>query len=154
MATMTFTTCPNCGAKNRIDENKAISAQPKCGRCGRELDAPAATSFSSSEPLVVTDSSFERDVLGVRGKPVLVDCWAPWCGPCRMLEPTIKQLAAESNGRYVVAKLNTDENQRTAAQYRIEGIPTMLLFKDGQLIDKLVGLQPKPTIDSRLAALV
>ncbi|MDQ3441821.1 MAG: thioredoxin [Planctomycetota bacterium] len=84
----------------------------------------------------------------------MVDCWAPWCGPCRMLEPTIKQLAAESGGRYVVAKLNTDENQRIASQYRIDGIPTMLVFKDGQLVDKLVGLQSKQVIASRMAALV
>jgi thioredoxin len=143
-------TCPNCGSKNRIDESKAAQAQPKCGRCGKLLDASAAP---SGEPVTVTDTTFAREVLSIKGKPILVDCWAPWCGPCRMLEPTIKQLAAESGGRYVIAKLNTDENQRTASQYRIDGIPTMLVFKDGQLVDKLVGLQPKQTIASRLAAL-
>jgi thioredoxin len=147
---MAIVTCPNCGAKNRIDEAKAQSGQPKCGRCGQLLDVSAST--SSSEPLIVTDGTFARDVMGVRGKPVLVDCWAPWCGPCRMLEPTIKQLAAESGGQYVIAKLNTDENQRTAAAYQIDGIPTMLVFKDGQLVDRLVGLQPKQQIASRLAA--
>jgi len=118
------------------------------------LSGASAASGAAGEPLVVTDATFGRDVMGITGRPVLVDCWASWCGPCRMLEPTIKQLAAEAGGRYVVAKLNTDENQRTAAQYRIEGIPTMLLFKDGQLVDKLVGLQPKQAIASRLAALV
>ena len=148
---MAIVTCANCGAKNRIDESRAAQAQPKCGRCGNALDG---ASTATAEPLVVTDATFQRDVMAVTGRPVLVDCWAPWCGPCRMLEPTIKQLAAESGGRYVVAKLNTDENQRTAAQYRIEGIPTMLVFKDGQLVDKLVGLQPKQAIASRLAALV
>ena len=148
---MAIATCPNCGAKNRIDESRAAEARPKCGRCGNPL---AGATGGSPEPLVVTDATFQRDVMAVTGRPVLVDCWAPWCGPCRMLEPTIKQLAAESGGRYVVAKLNTDENQRTAAQYRIEGIPTMLVFKDGQLVDKLVGLQPKQAIASRLAALV
>ena len=142
---MSIVTCPNCGAKNRIDEGRAVHARPKCGRCGTPLGA-------SSEPLIVSDATFARDVLGVAGKPVLVDCWAPWCGPCRMLEPTIKQLAAESAGQYVIAKLNTDENQRTAAAYQIDGIPTMLLFKDGELVDKLVGLQPKQAIASRLAA--
>ena len=149
---MAIIICPQCGAKNRIDESKAVQAQPRCGRCGNALDASAAG--GGGEPLVVTDATFQRDVMAVTGRPVLVDCWAPWCGPCRMLEPTIKQLAAESGGKYVVAKLNTDENQRTAAQYRIEGIPTMLVFKDGQLVDKLVGLQPKQAIASRLAALV
>ena len=148
---MTIVTCPDCGAKNRIEESKAAQAQPKCGRCGSQLSVSAAT---SGEPLIVTDATFAREVLSVKGRPILVDCWAPWCGPCRMLEPTIKQLAAESGGRYVIAKLNTDENQRTASQYRIDGIPTMLVFKDGQLVDKLVGLQPKQAIASRLAALV
>ena len=148
---MAIVSCPNCGAKNRIDESKAAQARPKCGRCGSPLGDAAAT---SGEPLVVTDATFARDVLSVSGKPILVDCWAPWCGPCRMLEPTIKQLAAESGGRYVIAKLNTDENQRTASQYRIDGIPTMLVFKNGQLVDKLVGLQSKQAIASRLAALV
>lgn len=150
---MAIVTCPKCGAKNRVDESKVEQAQPKCGRCGTPLDR-AGSVAASSEPLIVTDATFGRDVLGVKGKPLLVDCWAPWCGPCRMLEPTINQLAAEANGKYVIAKLNTDENQRTAAQYRIDGIPAMLLFKDGQLVDKLVGLQPKQAIASRLAALV
>jgi thioredoxin len=147
---MAIVTCPNCGAKNRVDESKAQHAQPKCGRCGRPLDVSAA---SSSEPLIVTDATFQRDVLGVTGKPILVDCWASWCGPCRMLDPTIKQLAVESNGKYVIAKLNTDENQQTAAKYQIDAIPAMLIFKDGQLVDRLVGLQPKQQIASRLAAL-
>jgi thioredoxin len=146
---MAIVTCPNCGAKNRIDEARAQSAQPKCGRCGQLLDVSAAT---PSEPLIVTDATFARDVMGVSGKPVLVDCWAPWCGPCRMLEPTIKQLAAESGGRYVIAKLNTDENQATARNYQIDGIPTMLIFKDAKLVDRLVGLQPGQQIAARLAA--
>jgi thioredoxin len=100
----------------------------------------------------VTDDSFARDVLGAGAKPVLVDAWAPWCGPCRMIAPTLDQLAAESAGRYVVAKLNVDENPRTAAEYRIEGIPTLLLFKNGKLVDRIVGLAPKPTIAQKLAA--
>jgi thioredoxin 2 len=157
MATTTaasaIVTCPNCGAKNRIDPEKAKATQPKCGKCGTPLNVSAGGASTSGEPLVVTDATFAREVLGVRGKVVLVDCWAPWCGPCRMLEPTIKQLAAESSGRYVIAKLNTDENPRTASQYRIDGIPTMLLFKDGQLVDKLVGLQPKQAIAARLQSL-
>ena len=142
--------CPSCGAKNRIDERRASTAQPKCGRCGTPLDAISGGA-AFGEPLVVTDGTFQQAVLDRRGGPVLVDCWAPWCGPCRMLEPTINQLAAESGGRYVVAKLNTDENQRTAARYQIDGIPTLLLFRDGQLVDRLVGLQPKQQIAARLA---
>jgi thioredoxin len=145
-------TCPVCGTKNRVDERKAASAQPKCGRCGTLLSADADASAHMGEPVVVTDATFARDVLGVKGKPVLLDAWAPWCGPCRMLTPTLEQLARESNGRYVIAKLNTDENPRTASQFNVDALPTMLLFKDGRLVDKLVGLQPKQAIASKLAS--
>ncbi|HLL89758.1 MAG TPA: thioredoxin [Tepidisphaeraceae bacterium] len=142
--------CSNCGAKNRVDPARAAETVPVCGRCGQRL--MVGTAPPSREPLVVTDASFERDVLGVAGQPVLVDCWAPWCGPCRMVAPTIDALAAEAGGRYVVAKLNTDDNARTAAAYRISSIPTLLIFRDGRLVDQLVGVQPKPVIAQRLAA--
>jgi thioredoxin len=145
---MDIVTCPNCGTKNRVDHSRARTAQPVCGKCGKPLPAPSA-SASGGKPLVVTDASFATDVLGA-GVPVLVDCWAPWCGPCRMIAPTIDQLAAESAGRFVIAKLNTDENTRTAAEFRIDAIPTMLIFHRGQLVDRIVGLQPKPVIVSRL----
>jgi thioredoxin len=145
-------TCPACGSKNRVDERKAAAAQPKCGKCGTDLPAPTgAASTNTSDPVVVTDATFARDVLGVKGKPVLLDAWAPWCGPCRMLTPTLEQLARESNGR-VIAKLNTDENPRTASQFNIEALPTMLLFRDGKLVDRLVGLQSKQAIASKLAS--
>ena len=81
---------------------------------------------------------------------MLVDAWAPWCGPCRMIAPIIDQLAAESQGRYKISKLNVDENPVTASRYQIASIPTMLIFKDGQLIDRIIGLQSKPTIAERL----
>jgi thioredoxin 2 len=148
-------TCPNCGAKNRVDPEKAKTANPKCGKCGTPLIVPVVSAPPpAGEPVVVTDATFDKEVLQVKGKPVLVDCWAPWCGPCRMLEPTIKQLAAESGGKYLIAKLNTDENPQTASKYDISGIPTMLIFKDGKLVDKLVGLQPKPAIAAKLQSLV
>lgn len=138
-------TCADCGTKNRVDPSRAARETPVCGRCGRALPV------GSSEPLVVTDATFERDVLGVGGVPVLVDCWAPWCGPCGMVAPTIHALAAEAGGRYVVAKLNTDDNPRTASAFRISSIPTLLIFRDGRLVDQLVGVQPKPVIAQRLA---
>ena len=146
---MTIVTCPNCGAKNRIDEQRAGQLQPVCGRCGTKLSASAG----AGEPLAISDATFATAVLGQRGKGVLVDCWAPWCGPCRVVGPIMDQLARESQGRYLVAKLNVDENPRTAQQFRIESIPTMLLFKDGKLVDRLVGAHPKQVIASRLAAL-
>jgi thioredoxin len=100
----------------------------------------------------VTDANFQAEVLNVRGKPVLVDCWAEWCGPCRAISPIVEQIAAGAGGRWKVGKLNVDFNNGIAGQYRIEGIPTLLIFKDGKLVDRIVGLQPKSAIEARLAA--
>src|SRR4051794_34426378 len=147
---MDIVTCPNCGTKNRVDHSRAQAAQPVCGKCGQPLPAPSASAGGNSgKPLVVTDASFASAVLGA-DVPVLLDCWAPWCGPCRMIAPTIDQLAAEAAGRFVIAKLNTDENPNTSAKYRIDAIPTMLIFHRGQMVDRIVGLQPKPAIVARL----
>jgi thioredoxin len=147
--------CPKCGAKNRVDESKAALLQPKCGKCGTVLDltrtAPAASAGSAAHPQVVTDATFDRDVLGMKGRPVLVDFWAPWCGPCRMLTPTLEELAGQANGKYAIMKLNVDENPRTAARYNISGIPAMFIFKNGQKVDELIGLQPKKAIAAALA---
>jgi thioredoxin len=151
---MPILTCPKCGAKNRVDE-RAAKMQPVCGRCGTKLSTAApAAGPADGHPITITDANFDETVSRSAGKPVLVDAWAPWCGPCRLIAPTLDQLAAESAGRYVVAKLNIDENPRTAAKYNISSIPTLLLFKNGQLAEKLVGVQPKPVIASRLQALV
>lgn len=135
--------CRKCGTKNRVDD-RAQTRQPVCGKCGAALPA------TLGKPLEVTDASFASKVLGNKGT-VLVDCWAPWCGPCRMIAPTIDQLAAEAAGKYVVAKLNTDENPQIASRYRIDSIPTLLVFKGGQLADRIVGLQSKQAIAARLA---
>lgn len=144
---MSIVSCPNCGAKNRVDETRASLTTPKCGRCGQ----PLSMSATSAHPIVVTDATFDRDVLGVRGRPVLVDFWAAWCGPCQMLAPTLEQLAADADGKYLIAKLNTDENPRMAAQYKISGIPAMLIFKDGKQVDELLGLSPKQAIVATLS---
>ncbi|MBA3714245.1 MAG: thioredoxin [Pyrinomonadaceae bacterium] len=148
--------CGQCGAKNRVDE-RAAGRQPVCGRCGANLTMNAgagtgANGDTKSGPLTVTDASFTRDVLGVAGRPVLLDCWAEWCGPCRIIAPVLDQLAVESRGRYLIAKLNVDDNPQTAARFQIRSIPTMLIFKNGELAERLVGAQPKHAIAARLAA--
>jgi thioredoxin len=110
----------------------------------------SAGAEQDSKPVIITDQTFEREVLQAKGRPVLVDCWAPWCGPCRMVAPILDELAAESAGRYRIAKLNVDENPQTASRFNIASIPTMLIFKEGKLIDRLIGAQPKPAIAERL----
>lgn len=79
-----------------------------------------------------------------------MDFWAPWCGPCRVVGPIVDQIAAESNGRYRIAKMNVDDNPQTASRYQIASIPTMLIFKNGAVVDRIVGAQPKQAIVQRL----
>ncbi|MBI1859035.1 MAG: thioredoxin [Candidatus Melainabacteria bacterium] len=95
----------------------------------------------------VTDANFEQEVLKAQ-IPVLVDFWAPWCGPCRAVAPVIDEIADDYNGKLKVLKLNTDENPKTAQSYRISGIPSLMIFKNGQPVEQVVGAVPKPTISA------
>ena len=148
---MPVVACSKCGTKNRVDPRQAVEQIAKCGKCGTPLDlSTAAETAAETKPLIVTDASFQRDVIESSERPVLLDAWAPWCGPCRLVGPIMEQLAAESKGRYRIAKLNVDENPITAAQFQIQSIPTMLIFKHGKLVDRLIGAQPKPAIAARL----
>jgi thioredoxin 1 len=106
---------------------------------------------TTEHELTVTDQSFDREVLAGQ-QPVLVDLWAAWCGPCRMIAPLVHELAAEYAGRAKVAKLNVDENPETAARFGIASIPTLLIFKNGQLVDRIVGAVSKKALVSRLNA--
>lgn len=92
---MPVISCGKCGTKNRVDPARAAQGLPKCGKCGNPLVlSNASRDVEDKQPLIVTDASFEAEVQGAEGKPVLVDCWAPWCGPCRMIGPIMEQLAA------------------------------------------------------------
>jgi len=101
---------------------------------------------------VVTNDNFQELISG--SLPVVVDFWATWCGPCRVLSPTVDEIAEEYEGKAVVAKCNVDDCQDVAMQYRVMSIPTLLYFKDGQLADKTVGLVSKADIEARLQKLI
>jgi len=103
--------------------------------------------------LELTDAAFQKEVLE-SSKPVLVDFWAPWCGPCRMLAPVIKEIAQEYQGRVVVAKLDTDAHPNAAANFRISAIPSLLFFKGGKVVEQLVGVHSKAEIKKILESLL
>src|SRR5437763_6808316 len=135
--------CPVCDASNRVPPEKLKAGlQPMCGQCKTPL------SFDK-QPVTVTDATFsvevERSPL-----PVLLDVWAPWCGPCLAVAPVIEQLATEMAGRVRVAKLNVDDNPVTAERFNVRGIPALLVLKAGREIDRIVGVQPKSEIVRRL----
>src|SRR5438874_8082884 len=96
----------------------------------------------------ISDATFEQETKGET--PVLVDFWAEWCGPCRMVAPVLEQIAVEQTGKLKIVKLNVDENQQTPMQFGVSGIPTMILFKDGEMVERIVGFMPKPQLMKRL----
>ena len=131
-------TCPKCGAKNRLGAAPAGTV-PRCGSCKAPL------------PWLVegSDASFAADLEAAA--LVLVDFWAPWCGPCRMVAPILEELANERAGELKVVKVNVDENPQVASRFRIQSIPTLMVFRDGRLVDTLIGALPKAQLTERLA---
>lgn len=143
MADTEMIRCPACGVTNRVPREKLEQGlEPVCGRCKSPL-------LESGKPIVVTDASFAAEVER-SPLPVLVDMWAPWCGPCRMVAPVVEQLAAETGGRLRVAKMNIDENPVTAQRFNIRSIPALLVFRGGLEVDRIIGAQPKSAIAQRL----
>ncbi len=130
--------CPACGAKNRVGTPPA-GKTPVCGRCGGAL------------PWIVTadDATFSRELDAP--VPVLVDFWAPWCGPCRMVGPVLEELASELAGKLKVVKVNVDASPMAAGTHRVQSIPTLILFKDGRPVEQVVGALPKQALLERLA---
>lgn len=140
-ATATVTVpCAFCGTFNRVDLTR-VDDRPRCGSCQRPI--------LLDRPVTVSDDSFTT-VVGEATVPVVVDFYADWCGPCKMMAPLLDQLAHERRGDLVVAKLDTDRNQRTAMQFGIRGIPTLIVFRNGREAAREVGLVPRERLDALL----
>lgn len=140
--------CDGCGAKNRVPRNR-LGEKPVCGKCKK----PLPVHMVHDTPVNIGDSTFDLEVISYPGS-VLVDAWAPWCGPCRMVAPVLEQLAAEYAGLVKIVKLNVDENPATASRYGIRSIPTMLFFKNGKMVNSLIGAMPREEIERHLRALI
>ncbi|MBN2299382.1 MAG: thioredoxin TrxC [Deltaproteobacteria bacterium] len=141
--------CTRCGTKNRIPRSRTHD-KAMCGKC--RMPITAVRPFSSGA-VNVTDASFAREVLEHSG-PVLVDFWAPWCGPCRMVSPVLEQLADEYSGKVKVVKLNVDENPSTASRYSIRSIPSLLFFKGGNVVNTLMGARPKEELQRHIQSML
>ena len=135
--------CLECGTKNRIPLIK-LDNNPVCAKCRAVLPVE-----NLGRPVVVNDRTFNREVIS-SPIPVMVDCWAPWCGPCRAMGPIINTLAAQYRARVKVAKLNLDENPDTGARYAITSVPTLLVVKNGQVVDRLVGALPREQMEAAI----
>ena len=131
--------CTSCGGANRVRRDRVLEGlSPVCGHCRKPLVVDAT-------PVTVTDETFAAEVLG-HPRPVLVDLWAAWCGPCRMIAPTLEEIAGEMMGKVRIAKLNVDENPQAHAGLHVSGIPTLVMFKGGKEVDRMVGALPPPQL--------
>jgi thioredoxin 2 len=129
-------TCANCGTKNSITPSER--GAPHCGKCGQPL------------PWIVNADASTFEVETRAAPTVVVDLWAPWCGPCRIVGPILEDLARDYAGRLKVVKVNVDDNQGLALRYDAMSIPTMIVMRDGQVVDRVVGALPKPALSARI----
>lgn len=132
--------CSSCNKWNRVRTDKAADG-PKCGSCGKPL--------ALDHPVKLDDDTFDR-VINETEIPVLVDFYADWCGPCKMMAPAVETLARETVGRALVAKLDTDNAQRTASRFQIRGIPTSIVFRNGREVKRQTGAVPLATLRGML----
>jgi thioredoxin 2 len=137
--------CTKCGAKNRIPMSNT-NKKAFCGKCHGPIDVAS----SQIHPISASDANFSNEVLNYPGA-VLVDFWAPWCGPCRTVSPMLDNLALKYAGRIKVVKVNVDENPVTASRYGIRSIPSLVLFKKGNVIKSIIGVQPQEELERHLA---
>ena len=132
--------CPSCGRSNRLRYN-VLGRTIRCGSCRTNLPAPA-------EPIEIPDSATFDAAAAGSALPMLVDFWAPWCGPCRMVAPELERVARANGGRYVVIKVNTDVVTEVAARFAIRSIPTLALIFQGREIDRVTGVRPAAEIEA------
>lgn len=139
--------CSSCRAKNKMPVSR-IDDKPVCGRCKTPLPVDVL-----GRTVDVTDQNFNQEVLAST-LPVLVDCWAPWCGPCRSFAPVLDGLAKKYKARLKIAKLNVDENPITGSRYAVSSVPTLLLVKNGKIVDKLTGALPKEQLEEQIGRIL